>query len=126
MVPTETAAAAGLADRRSGIGWVRTLPSVQERESWGFLRFPSKVANILWVVSDDIGRERVALEPELIETRRELHRHPELAFAEHGTAALVVERLRALGYEPRTGVGGTGVIADLEGRRPWRDIVDPG
>jgi metal-dependent amidase/aminoacylase/carboxypeptidase family protein len=29
-------------------------------------------------VSDDIGRERAALEPELIETRRALHRHPEL------------------------------------------------
>ena len=78
---------------------------------------------MLWVVSDDIGRERVALEPELIETRRELHRHPELAFAEHGTAALVVERLRALGYEPRTGVGGTGVIADLEGAGPGATLL---
>jgi hypothetical protein len=49
------------------------------------------------VVSDDIGRDRAALEPELIETRRVLHRHPELGFTEHETAALVTERLRALG-----------------------------
>jgi metal-dependent amidase/aminoacylase/carboxypeptidase family protein len=75
------------------------------------------------VVSDDIGRERVGLEPELIETRRVLHGHPELAFAEHETAALVVERLRALGYEPRTGVGGTGVIADLEGTSPGATLL---
>jgi amidohydrolase len=66
-------------------------------------------------VSGDFGRERETLEPELIETRRALHRRPELAFAEHETAALVTERLRGLGYQPRTGVGGTGVVADLEG-----------
>ena len=52
---------------------------------------------MLWVVRDDIGRECAALEPALSETGRALHRHPELAFAEHETAALVVERLRALG-----------------------------
>jgi amidohydrolase len=56
-----------------------------------------------------------ALAPELIDLRRDLHRHPELAFAEHRTAGIVAERLRALGLSPRTGVGGTGVIADLEG-----------
>jgi amidohydrolase len=66
-------------------------------------------------VSDEIGVERLALEPQLIETRRLLHRRPELAFEEHKTAALVVERLVELGYEPRSGVGGTGVVADLEG-----------
>jgi amidohydrolase len=66
-------------------------------------------------VSDEIGVERLALEPRLIETRRLLHRRPELAFEEHETAALVVERLVELGYEPRSGVGGTGVVADLEG-----------
>jgi len=52
---------------------------------------------------------------ELVETRRDLHRHPELAYEEHRTAALVAERLEALGYVPRTGVGGTGLVALLEG-----------
>ena len=74
-------------------------------------------------MSDDIGRERAAFEPELIETRRALHRHPELGFAEHETAALVTERLRALGYEPQTGVGRTGVIADLEGAGPGPTLL---
>jgi amidohydrolase len=67
------------------------------------------------VANDDIVCERAALEPELIETRRALHRQPELAFAEHQTARLVADRLQAMGYEPRIGVGRTGVIADLEG-----------
>jgi amidohydrolase len=66
---------------------------------------------------DDLAADRAALEPELLETRRALHRHPELAFAEHRTAELVADRLRALGYEPRVGVGGTGVMADLDGGR---------
>jgi len=45
--------------------------------------------------------------------RRDLHRHPELAFEEHRTAALVAERLRAWGYEVTAGIGGTGVVGRL-------------
>ncbi len=44
---------------------------------------------------------------------RDLHRHPELAFAEHRTAGLVADRLAALGFEVHTGVGGTGVVGML-------------
>jgi hippurate hydrolase len=45
--------------------------------------------------------------------RRDIHRHPELAFGEHRTAALVAERLKAWGYEVATGLGGTGVVGTL-------------
>ncbi len=55
---------------------------------------------------------------ELIATRRDVHRHPELAYDEKRTARLAVERLRGLGYEPTEGVGRTGVVAVLEGERP--------
>jgi amidohydrolase len=72
---------------------------------------------------DALGGDRAALEPELIETRRTLHRNPELAFAEHRTAKLLANRLRAIGYEPRVGVGRTGVIADLEGGRPGPTLL---
>jgi amidohydrolase len=47
----------------------------------------------------------------LISTRRDLHQHPEIGFEETRTGALVAERVRALGYDVRTGVGQTGVIA---------------
>lgn len=50
---------------------------------------------------------------ELIQTRRDLHRHPELAFEETRTAKVVADRLRALGLAVREGVGRTGVVADL-------------
>ncbi len=50
---------------------------------------------------------------EFIALRRDLHRHPELAFQEHRTAGLVAERLRAWGYEVSTGIAGTGVVGVL-------------
>ncbi|MDQ2989367.1 MAG: amidohydrolase [Pseudomonadota bacterium] len=43
----------------------------------------------------------------------DLHAHPELAFAEHETAAKLAARAKALGFEVTTGVGGTGVVAIL-------------
>lgn len=45
--------------------------------------------------------------------RQDLHRHPEFGFEENRTAALVAERLFALGLEVATGVGGTGVVGTL-------------
>ncbi|MDP9863152.1 MULTISPECIES: M20 metallopeptidase family protein [Streptosporangium] len=51
---------------------------------------------------------------ELIELRREIHRHPELAGAERRTAALVADALRGAGLDVRTDVGGHGVVAILD------------
>jgi amidohydrolase len=55
---------------------------------------------------------------EVIDTRRVLHRHPELSLEENHTAELVAERGAALGFAVRTGLGGTGVIADLDSGKP--------
>jgi metal-dependent amidase/aminoacylase/carboxypeptidase family protein len=51
----------------------------------------------------------------LIQTRRDLHRHPEIGFQEFRTAGIVAERLRAAGYEVQTGIAETGVIGTLHG-----------
>jgi amidohydrolase len=51
--------------------------------------------------------------PALIELRHDLHAHPELAFAEHRTAAIVATALRELGLEVHEGIGGTGVVGVL-------------
>ncbi|MCB1713721.1 MAG: amidohydrolase [Candidatus Competibacteraceae bacterium] len=51
--------------------------------------------------------------PEFIGLRRDIHRHPELAFEEHRTAALVADQLKAWGYAVERGVGGTGVVGTL-------------
>ena len=51
---------------------------------------------------------------DLIELRRDLHRHPEVSGNEERTARVVAERLRQLGFEVTTGVGGHGVVGLLE------------
>jgi len=60
---------------------------------------------------------------ELIAVRRDLHQHPELGFEEVRTAGIVAARLRALGLEPRTNVGRTGVVATLRGARPGKTVL---
>ena len=52
----------------------------------------------------------------LVATRRDIHQHPELGFEETRTAALAADRLRSLGYQVKTGVGRTGVVALRNGR----------
>ena len=49
----------------------------------------------------------------LADLYRDLHRNPELSFAESRTAGIVAASLTALGYEVTTGVGGTGVVGIL-------------
>jgi amidohydrolase len=62
------------------------------------------------------------LSPGLVELRRKLHQHPELAFEEHETAKAVRGFLEKLGLSVKTGVGKTGVVALLEGAQPGRSI----
>lgn len=62
-------------------------------------------------------------ERDIIALRRDFHTHPEIGFEEVRTAAVVAERLRALGLEVRTGVGGTGVIGLLHGSGPGKVVL---
>jgi hippurate hydrolase len=59
-----------------------------------------------------------AFHPELTSFRRDLHAHPELGFEEHYTAKRVVESLKVCGVdEIYTGIGKTGVVAVIRGRK---------
>ncbi|MDA8370053.1 MAG: M20 family metallopeptidase [Nocardiopsaceae bacterium] len=49
----------------------------------------------------------------LVDFRRDLHMHPELAFAEHRTTQRLAERLRAAGLAPKRLPQGTGLICDI-------------
>ncbi|WP_223148118.1 MULTISPECIES: amidohydrolase [unclassified Actinotalea] len=53
-----------------------------------------------------------ALVDELVEIRRDLHAHPEVARTERRTSDLVADRLRRAGLSPRM-LPGTGVVCDL-------------
>lgn len=56
--------------------------------------------------------------PELTALRRDLHAHPELGFEEVYTARRVTEALKVCGVdEIHTGLGKTGVVAVIRGRR---------
>ena len=68
---------------------------------------------------------RDALQPrvgEFVALRRDLHAHPELAFEEHRTAALVADKLATWGYAVERGVGGTGVVGTLQRGRGTRRL----
>jgi len=60
---------------------------------------------------------------ELIALRRAIHAHPELAFEEHETARRVQEFLARLAIPCRTGIGGTGIVAMLQGARAGPTIA---
>ena len=71
----------------------------------------------------DFMAEATAMRDELVERRRDFHRHPELAFEEHRTAGIVAEELNTLGLEVQSGVGQTGVIGILEGKSDGPTIL---
>ena len=50
--------------------------------------------------------------------RRDIHAHPEIAFEEHRTAALVAAKLEEFGIEVHRGLAGTGVVGTLRGNQP--------
>ena len=69
------------------------------------------------------------LEPEMLENRRWLHRHPELGFELHETCAFVEKKLKAMGYAPqrmsKTGIAVSYTHLDVYKRqvllwRGWR------
>ena len=70
-----------------------------------------------------IREAATALQPRLVEIRRDIHAHPELAFEEVRTAGIVAAELARMGITHRTGIGRTGVVGVIEGGRPgptWR------
>jgi len=65
-----------------------------------------------------LDRDADAVLPKVVALRRILHEHPELGNREVQTSKLLADRLRALGYEVRTGVAVTGVVGVLRGGKP--------
>ena len=55
----------------------------------------------------------LALSETLVSLRHDIHRHPGLSFEEYHTAHLIARRLAELDIQARTGVGKTGVVADI-------------
>lgn len=70
-----------------------------------------------------LDREFAAIQPKMVDWRRDIHQNPELSGQEVRTAKLIADHLRALGIEVRTGVGGHGVVGLLKGARPGKVVA---
>lgn len=60
---------------------------------------------------------------DMVATRRDFHRHPELGFEEQRTSRVVAGRLQELGLEVQPGVGQTGVVGLLTGKKPGPTVM---
>ncbi|MCK7525070.1 MAG: hypothetical protein MZV64_49415 [Ignavibacteriales bacterium] len=65
-------------------------------------------------IDEEIEKNRA----EVVKIRRFIHMNPELGNREVETARLIAARLQPLGFEVRTGVAKTGVVAVLQGGQP--------
>ena len=87
----------------------------------------------LWIVAMTAARAEVtaseldaaiaALEPRVIEWRRDFHSHPELGNREFRTSGIVAAHLKKLGLEVTAGIAHTGVVALLRGALPGPTIM---
>jgi amidohydrolase len=75
------------------------------------------------MVKPDFKQEAEALYEEMVEMRRDFHRHPELGFEETRTSGIVADRLTELGLEVQRGIGQTGVVGLLGGDREGPTIM---
>jgi hippurate hydrolase len=65
-----------------------------------------------------------ALHNEIKEWRRDFHAHPELRYDVHRTAGSVAEKLKSFGCdEVVPGIGKTGVVGVIRGRKPGNKVV---
>ena len=62
-----------------------------------------------------ISPEVLALRDEIVAMRRDLHRHPELSWNERRTAGQIEGFLQESALAVRSGIGGTGVVAQTKG-----------
>ncbi len=65
-----------------------------------------------------ITQKAEAMQNQLVQWRRHLHQNPELGNREFKTAAYIVEQLKDLGLDIKTGIAKTGVVAILKGGKP--------
>lgn len=74
------------------------------------------------VPSDLLERIRT-YHPELTAIRRDIHAHPELGLEEVRTSALVAAKLREWGIDVTEGVGKTGVVGTIRGKRQGQRAI---
>ncbi|MBA1277310.1 amidohydrolase [Stutzerimonas stutzeri] len=74
-------------------------------------------------LEQQVRKDAAAIEPQLIEWRRDIHQHPELGEQETRTAKLVADHLKSLGLEVTTDIARTGVVGILKGAKAGRTVA---
>ena len=74
------------------------------------------------MVAQDLLQEAKQLQPELLQCRRTIHRHPETGFDLQETKALVKRQLTEMGYSPQE-CGKCGLVALAGGKKKGRTIL---
>ena len=74
-------------------------------------------------LSARVDARLAAVQPKIIEWRRDFHQNPELSNREFRTSKIVAEHLKRLGLEVETGVAKTGVVGVLKGGKPGPTIA---
>jgi hippurate hydrolase len=69
------------------------------------------------------SKDPIKADPELVSIRRDIHRHPETAYEEVRTSDLVASKLTEWGLAVHRGLGKTGVVGTLHGKRPGQRAV---
>lgn len=91
-----------------------------QRETGTQMQLPPTDSSVLFPRVEQCLAE---INPEMIEVRRDLHRHPEISGQESYTAGVVASRLQRIGLEVMPGVGGHGVMARLTGGKTGRTVA---
>jgi amidohydrolase len=104
-----------LADGRRIIGDAH-LNESQRKMDTAALHLPNDHQAAIRAIAEQI-------EPALIEVRRDIHAHPELAFEEFRTAGVVARELARIGIAHETGIATTGVVGTITGGRPGPTLV---
>ncbi len=86
---------------------------------WGVLLLMGTVQGQQWSLDADYK----AVEPKVIEWRRDIHQHPELSNREFKTAEKIAAHLKSLGLEVQTGVAHTGVVGILKGKKSGKVVA---
>jgi len=74
---------------------------------------------IQMTILEDVNKNK----EKIVDLRRTLHRHPEIAHKEFNTHKILMEHLEELPVSIKDNVAGTGIVADLRGNSPGKTVA---
>jgi amidohydrolase len=71
---------------------------------------------------EEVQQKTESIQKDMVELRRHFHKFPEISNKEVKTAALLLEKMEAIGLEVKSGLAGTGLTGLLRGGHPGKTI----